>query len=180
MTGTNTVSPLRFTTELTDTAQSNGLLEGAAFGTSTAELTLRMGLALAVVLLLMFTITAIIRRRGGADSGGPRIQIRHQQQLSKHTTLTLLSAGTEHLLIASSNSETTLLAKGRSLTSDPNALRDDDGANPRIGSGQRQAPRSGAGAGTGPAAGRGRQTQIDVRGRSGPLKQLQEKTVRRG
>lgn len=177
-----------------ETVNPASLTSPGSLGATTAELTLRMGLALTVVLLLLFGITTVVRRRGGSPQDGPRIKIQHQQQLSKHTTLTLLSAGAENLLIASNSNETTLLASGRRLTANPNSLPDDDGANPRIGSGAeptnrrdagngqrsgQQRSRSGQPGGAGQGSG-DRRSQIDIRSRSGPLKQLQDKTVRRG
>lgn len=130
------------------------------FAVSTFELSLRMGVALTVVLTVLSVATAVGKKRL-RSRGGDRapIVIRHQQQLSKHTTVALVTAGQRNLLIAINPQATTLLAEGADLTASPTAAAD-PAANP---------------AAT-PAA---RAPQIDIRSLQNPLKQLQNKTVRR-
>ena len=109
------------------------------FGVSTVELSLRMGLGLVVTLTVLVVAAKLARRRLGA-----------QQQLTKHTTIHLLTTGDHNLLIATNPETTTLLAQGPHLTTTTT--------------------------GTGTATGG---QPIDIRNKPNPLKQLQNKTVRR-
>ena len=87
------------------------------FGVSTVELTIRMIVALGVVVLTITTGTRLIRHyRTNTVPGTDPIEVVYQHQLSKHTQLTLLNAGTRQLLIASNPTNTTLLAQGPDLT----------------------------------------------------------------
>jgi flagellar biogenesis protein FliO len=127
-------------------------------GASTAELTIRMVVALAVVALLLMILSRMMRRvLGGRNGRRPAIAIRHQQRLDKHASVTLLTAGDRNLLVGTAGQSIVLLAEGDDLAApapgpDPGGVADDD------------------------------RSTIDVRNRglTNPIKSLQNKTVRRG
>lgn len=126
-------------------------------GVSTVELGLRMGLGLLVTLSILAGVARLARRRlGPGHTPGPTIQIRAQQQLTKHTTIHLLTTGDHNLLIATNPDTTTLLAQGPHLTTTTTTT----------------------GTGTGTTT-TGTGSHIDIRAKPNPLKQLQNKTVRR-
>ncbi|MGH1492427.1 MAG: hypothetical protein ACRBK7_24070 [Acidimicrobiales bacterium] len=137
------------------------------FAVSTVELSLRMGLALVLIVTIITGGTALAKKRGGRAKHTP-VTIRHQQQLTKHTTLTLLTAGQQHLLIATNNQTTTLLAQGPTLTT--TGVTDNDtqtsGIDIDIRTPTPTTTTNGGGGGGKPKT-------------LNPLKQLQNKTVRR-
>ena len=93
--------------------------------TSTLELSLRMGVALTLILGVLYGLTRITRSRlAGRGGDRPSIDVAYQRQLTKHTTLSLVSAGDRHLLIASNNQAITLLAEGEDLVAPPPAAED--------------------------------------------------------
>ncbi len=126
-------------------------------GVSPTELSIRMGVGLAVTLTLLTALSALVRRRGTRGRTDRPIVICHQQQLTKHTTLSLIQTGSQQLLIATNPETTTLLATGPTLTTTNN--------------------NTGTNTGTGGGSTRGR--EIDIRNKPNPLKQLQNKTTRR-
>lgn len=131
---------------------------GSFAAVSTAELTIRMVVGLAVIGLLLLVLNRIGRRvMDGRAASRPSITIRHQQRLDRHASVTLLSAGGRNLLIGTSNQSIVLLAEGDDLA-------DTDRSS------------TGASGATGSAT-----STIDVRakGRGNPIKNLQNKTVRR-
>jgi flagellar biogenesis protein FliO len=129
-------------------------------GTSTVELTIRMVVALAVTLLTITTGTRVIRHyRNNTNTTTNPITIHHQQQLTKHTQLTLLTTGTRQLLIATNPTTTTLLAQGPDLTPPTTNT-------PQTTQTKTTKPKT-----TKPA--------IDIRTPRNPIRQLQNKTVRR-
>jgi flagellar biogenesis protein FliO len=134
---------------------------------STAELSLRMGVALAVVLTILFAGVSIARRRGGR-TGRSLLVVEHQQQLTKHTVLSLVTVGEQQLLVASNPQATTLLAQGPSLMTRPQ----------ESGGGVDLDIRGGAAKATAKAS-TGARASAGARQSVGPLKQLQNKTVRR-
>ncbi|MGH1494027.1 MAG: hypothetical protein ACRBK7_32325 [Acidimicrobiales bacterium] len=148
------------------------------FAVSTVELSLRMGLALVLIVTIITGGTALAKKRGGRAKHTP-VTIRHQQQLTKHTTLTLLTAGQQHLLIATNNQTTTLLAQGPTLTT--TGVTDNgtqtSGIDIDIRTPNTPTPKptttttNGGGGGGGGGGGKPRTLN--------PLKQLQNKTVRR-
>lgn len=130
---------------------------------STIELTLRMGVALVLITSFLVGATRFTKRHlhnRGQDR--PQIDIRHQRQLSKQATVTLLTAGSRNLLIAHTASSTTLLAEGDDLVAAPTAA---DGPSSETSIDIR----------TPEPAGRGSR-----KARANPIRQLQNKTVRRG
>ena len=136
---------------------------GPMLATSTIELTLRMGVALAIIMGIMWLVTRFARRHlnhRGQDR--PNIDVQYQRQLTKHATLSLVKAGDRNLLIASNNQAITLLAEGDDLIT-PSAS---DAKPQRL---TRQVV--------------GEQPNIDVRSTPpvvNPIKALQNRTVRRG
>jgi len=141
-------------------------MTSAVLAASTAELTLRMLVALGFVAVLLTVLSLTVRRYLGGR-GGPRpwVVIRHQQRLDKHSAITLLQAGDRNLLVGTSGQSIVLLAEGEDLVAAP---------------ADEAVARTGAGRTTTTTAG-GRST-IDVRTRAlaNPIKILQNKTVRRG
>ncbi len=135
---------------------------GPMLATSTIELTLRMGVALLIIMGIMWLVTRFARRHlnhRGHDR--PNIDVQYQRQLTKHATLSLVKAGNRNLLIASNNQAITLLAEGDDLTAAPES----EAQPQRL---TRQAV--------------GEQPNIDVRSipAVNPIKALQNRTVRRG
>lgn len=135
---------------------------GPLLATSTLELTLRMGVALMIIMGIMWLVTRFARRHmshRGHDR--PHIDVQYQRQLTKHATLSLVKAGNRNLLIASNNQAITLLAEGDDLT----ALPETEPQPKRL---------------TGQVV--GEQPDIDVRSTPAvnPIKALQNRTVRRG
>jgi flagellar biogenesis protein FliO len=125
---------------------------------SSAELTIRMVVGLAVVGLLLWILHRVTRRvLDGRGAGRPTITIRHQQRLDRNASVTLLTAGERNLLIGTSGQAIVLLAEGDDLAA--------------------RAPTPA------PAeAGAGHDVSIDVRsaGWTNPIRALQNMTVRRG
>lgn len=141
---------------------SSILAAGPVLATSTIELTLRMGVALLIIMGIMWLVTRFARRHlnhRGQDR--PHIDVQYQRQLTKNATLSLVKAGNRNLLIASNNQAITLLAEGDDLTATPES----EGQPQRL---TRQVV--------------GEQPNIDVRSMPvvNPIKALQNRTVRRG
>ncbi|MEM7275029.1 MAG: hypothetical protein AAF547_18245 [Actinomycetota bacterium] len=147
--------------------------------TSTLELTLRMGVALTLIVLLLAGITRFARGRlVGRGGDRPSIDVAYQRQLTKHATLSLVTAGDRHLLIASNNQAITLLAEGDDLMAGAETGPGDDSAAGEGGDAiDIRSTRPGSGAGVGSGAGAGSVGPAD---RGNPIRALQNLTVRRG
>ncbi len=145
-------------------------------GVSTVELSLRMGVALVVVVSLVVLGTGLIRRRG-VGGGASLVRVEYQRQLTKQTVLSLVVVGEQQLLVASNGENTTLLAQGPGLlASDPATTASGGSIDIRSGSGgpgSKPAATTTAGAAVSSGSGGGRVRSVN------PLKQLQNKTVRR-
>ncbi len=130
------------------------IASGALAAVSTVELTIRMVVALVVVTALLTVLTRSMRRYlQGRHLDRPHIEIRHQQQLNKHASVTLLTAGGRHLLVGSNSQSIVVLAEGDDLT---------------VGSAAK------------PSADPPAAIDIRTRPRPNPIRALQNKTVRRG
>ncbi len=145
----------------------NKLTAVPVFGVTTTELTIRMMVALGLITLAITTTTRLIARYRDRDTTTTQpIVIHHQQQLNKHTQLTLLTTGTRQLLIATNQHNTTLLAQGQDLTTPTKPTT------PK--------PTKPATTTTAAAVGSGPTNTIDIRPKPrNPIKHLQNKTVRR-
>lgn len=145
------------------TTPSSMLAVGPLLATSTLELTLRMGVALLIIMGIMYLVTRFARRHlSHRGQHRPNIDVQYQRQLTKHATLSLVKAGNRNLLIASNNQAITLLAEGDDLT----ALADPEPQPQRL---------------AGPVP-MGDEPNIDIRSKPvvNPIKALQNRTVRRG
>ena len=121
---------------------------------STVELTIRMVVALIVVTALLTVLTRSMRRfLQGRHLDRPHIEIRHQQQLNKHSSVTLLTAGDRNLLVGTNSQSIVVLAEGDDLTANP-------ASGPKVDD---------------PPA-----IDIRTRARANPIRSLQIKKVRRG
>ncbi|MEM7326851.1 MAG: flagellar biosynthetic protein FliO [Actinomycetota bacterium] len=137
------------------------LTGGPLLATSTIELTLRMGVALLVIMGLLWLVTRFAKRQlGPRGNDRPHIDVTFQRQLTKHATLSLVKAGDRNLLVASNNQAITLLAEGDDLIAVPEA----PARSSRVTRGVT-----------------GDQPSIDVRPKPvNPIRALQDRTVRRG
>ncbi len=133
---------------------------GSLAAVSTAELTIRMVVGLAVVGLLLLILHRIGRRvMDGRAASRPSITIRHQQRLDRHASVTLLTAGGRNLLIGTSNQSIVLLAEGDDLAeADPTAA---------------------SSTGSTGSTTTGATIDVRTRGKANPIRSLQNKTVRR-
>ena len=125
-------------------------------GVSTVELGLRMGVGLSVIVGLLWLVARVGRARRGGD--GPLIVVRAQQQVAKQVSLAVITTGGQDLLVSIAPSGVTL------LTTTPNQQPTTDNTT--------DTPPA-------PAHGTGTSGAIDIRTKPNPLKQLQNKTVRR-
>lgn len=128
----------------------------------TLQLTLRAGLTLALITAFI-TLATRYTRNHQTNHAQPRITIQHQQKLSKHTTVTLLSTNTTTLLIAHNQHDTTL------LTQTPNAAA----TSPTAGNTTSRAEA------TSNSSTDGSQINLTAKPRANPIKTLQNKTLRR-
>lgn len=165
--------------------------ETGLLATSTVELTIRMGVALAVIMAIMYLATRFAKRQiGFRGQDRPQIEVRAQRQLTKHATLSLVRAGGRQMLIASNSQAITLLAEGDDLTKEP------AGSDHSERSGSTNGPRfrRSRGLGDAPSISDGSiaaaaddgspgadRTSIDIRPmpRGNPIRALQNRTVRR-
>ena len=137
------------------------------FAVSTLELTLRMGVALTLILGIMYLATRLARRQlGTRGNDRPHIDVQYQRQLTKHATLSLIKAGDRSLLVASNNQAITLLAEGDDLTAVPET--DAQSIDIRASAGGRRTASIDADGDARPRA------------LANPIKALQNRTVRRG
>lgn len=152
------------------TTLSPSVLSPSLLAVSTIELTLRMMVALLVILAILYVSTRVARRRlGPGRADGPAIDVAFQRPLTKHATLSLIKAGDRNLLIASNNQSITLLAEGDDLVStpDPTPERTPGRTVSRVGRSREST---------------GNEASIDIRSNpvANPIRALQNRTVRRG
>ena len=140
-------------------------------GVSTVELGLRMAVGLAVIVGLLWLVVRVGRGRRGGD--GPLFVVRAQQQVAKQVSLAVVSTGGQDLLVSIAPTGVTL------LTATPTQPATTNNPTP-TGTGATTAGGAtpACGATTTGTAGAG--GAIDIRTKPNPLKQLQNKTVRRG
>jgi flagellar biogenesis protein FliO len=167
---------------------------------TTLELTIRMVVALIVIGAMLWLLTRTAQRWTRGRAGRVPIQVVHQQRLDKHASVTLLAAGDRHFLVGTSGQAMVLLGEGDDLAPEPEPSG--ERRRPSRGPGRRRvgaSDRSGrdgrrdrtdqtdgvAGDVTvdvrsaGDDSGRDRGLGNGGRGKGGPIRALQDRTVRR-
>ncbi|MEM9131559.1 MAG: flagellar biosynthetic protein FliO [Actinomycetota bacterium] len=84
---------------------------------TTAELTIRMVLGLAVIVGMLGLGTRLVRRRVGGPAS-VAIDVRGRQVLSKASSVAVIQVGTRHLLVGVTESGVSLLAEGDDLVAE--------------------------------------------------------------
>ncbi len=87
---------------------------------TTAELTIRMVLGLAVIVGMLSLGTRLVRRRVGGTAN-VAIDIRGRQVLSKASSVAVIQVGARHLLVGVTEHGVNLLAEGDDLVAEPTA-----------------------------------------------------------
>jgi flagellar biogenesis protein FliO len=135
---------------------------------TTLELTLRMLVALGVILGLLAGCNLLLRRYHGVRGGSQApIRVRAQQRLDKHATVHLVEAGDRRVLVGTTTGSIVVLADGLDLVAEEPAA---DTSAP--------ADRSAAADGPEEASAPWLTRAIDLRA-ANPVRSLQNKTVRR-
>jgi len=89
---------------------------------STAELTIRMLVALAVVGGLLLLLTRFARSRLNLGTSDAPLQVCNRHQLTKSSMVAVVRAGERHFLVGVNDNAISLLAEGNDLVADNNLV----------------------------------------------------------
>jgi Flagellar biosynthesis protein, FliO len=138
---------------------------------STAELTLRMAVSLALMGLVALVAMKFLRGRLGLGAGRAGLAVQTRQQLSRGASVAVIRAGERHFLVGVTETTVTLLAEGDDLIS---AVGGAVGAGAGAGTAALQAEAAGGGARAGlgflPNSAPGRRTRVGSGGRNAQVR----------